>query len=100
MFKVGDEVVCVKQHSMGVLTIGKIYRVLGTSECKCGQSIDIGITDEFGSACHDCLKVFSYTTWYFDIALFRKIERHTAKEVNVHIEFVEERIEEQQPQLV
>lgn len=47
-FKIGQEVVCVKPHSQGVLKLGKVYPILGIrkEKCKCaGVVVDIGMVN-------------------------------------------------------
>jgi hypothetical protein len=33
MFEVGQKVVCIKNHSQGVVTEGKIYTIFGLKPC-------------------------------------------------------------------
>ena len=48
------KVICIKQHSRGVLTVGKIYEVSGTITC-CQVAFDVGIRiNHRGSYCEFC----------------------------------------------
>ena len=55
---IGQEIVCVKSHSQGYVTCGKIYTINGLqkSMCKCNDvDIDVGITtNNTRFACGGC----------------------------------------------
>ena len=55
-FKVGQKVVCVKDHSMGIVKKGQIFKVWDTEYC-CMPCIDIGIdinSEVLGTKCKYC----------------------------------------------
>ena len=50
------KVICIKQHSHGILAVGKIYEVYNVTTCRCGQiDFDVGISKSqlgsLGSIC-------------------------------------------------
>ena len=51
---IGQEIVCVRTHSRGIVKSGEIYKIVGlsTSKCKCSnlKLIDVGVkaTADFG----------------------------------------------------
>ena len=46
-FRIGGKVVCVRSHSLGVITKGQVFTIRGLDYCRgCGdQYIDVGITN-------------------------------------------------------
>lgn len=65
-FKVGGKVICVKDHSEGVVKKGEIFTLLNIqpSNCKCNNwELDIGIRVEkrqyfYKVGCSDCCTIF------------------------------------------
>lgn len=58
MFEVGKKVICIKEHSSGVIKKGDLFELLGMKKhkCKCGVLVlDVGIetTSPF-ERCSDC----------------------------------------------
>lgn len=88
-FKIGDEVVCIGINDINI-NDGLKY-----AHPKIGEKVTIDHIGRYG-----WLGLCEYHTHtkLFEPWNFRKLERHTAKHVNVHIKEIEERIEE--PELV
>lgn len=79
-FKVGGKVICVEDHSAGVVRKNEVFETLAISppKCKCGRlQIHVGITatsrNKVCISCHakwidDCVE------WWFDSALFLPLD--------------------------
>ena len=77
MFKIGQQVVCVKQHSQGILEVNKIYTVLNIYKCNCGRiAFDVDILNHYNtSTTCDCMKTIEpKTIWWINSKLFRPLE--------------------------
>ena len=70
------EVICIKQHSQGILTIGNPYEVYQTNSCRCGIVVfDVGITLYRKNTQCRCGSFFlSSTIWWVNSRLFAPIE--------------------------
>jgi len=69
-------VVCIKAHSQGILTVGKTYEVSGMETCGCGEvSYDIGIISPPGHRLNcDCGYRFFSEIWWVWAGLFAPLE--------------------------
>lgn len=91
-FKIGQKVVCVKNHSMKAVIKGKIYNILGYDDCGC-NGVDIGLTDPSVVAhiklyrCYSCNKYSTNTSWFISESLFAPIQEDgSTAELNLCIE--------------
>ena len=95
-FKVGQKVVCVKDHSMGIVKKGQIFTVLDTENC-CVQCIDVGVDIDskyIGTRCRFCGHL-SFKNMLFS-RLFRPLQTDTC-----HDEILEKfKSPEEQPDIV
>lgn len=67
-------VICIKQHSQGILTIGKIYEVHSTNTCRCGEiDFDIGFRHLFGIICN-CGFETNGDIWWINSNKFAPLE--------------------------
>lgn len=74
----GDEIICVKSHSQGVVKAGQIFTALAIKKngCGCILYVDIGIqTDRPLSTCPVCRKSQwkDDSIWWIDARLFRRL---------------------------
>lgn len=73
---IGQEIVCVKSHSKGVVKIGQIFIIRGLMQGCCGVKIDVGIIPPCGTMfCRHCN--YHYTTngkHWFTERLFSPLE--------------------------
>lgn len=80
MWKIGQEIVCIKTHSKGVVKRGQIYTIqaLRKSICNCYSIIiDVGINNShIGGICRTCGKtaVLDDNIWWFSEKLFAPLE--------------------------
>jgi hypothetical protein len=78
---IGQEIVCIKTHSQGLVKRGGIYTIMGLqpSKCKCeGVDINVGIVGDAKSysLCSDCHHIwfdFSSVHWFGE-QLFAPLE--------------------------
>ncbi len=81
--------ICIKQHSQGILTIGKIYEVYSTNSCRCGVfSFDIGIKSDKGVICNCNLSIDSHI-WWIRSRLFAPLEEKGEMFIEEFIELEE-----------
>lgn len=76
--KAGDDVVCVKTHSQGVVIKGRVYTVRDVlpSPCGCMTLVDVGLkTNRPMFYCNNCGMHLEKTdkAWHIGIDLFRKL---------------------------
>jgi len=96
MFKIGQEVVCIKSnvHINGNIGVkrDKTYTILNIIQCKCGNvSLDVGISmsDVAGTNC-GCGRDINYgTIWYQRSQRFRPIQLDHAFANEVIAEIIE-----------
>lgn len=81
---IGQEIVCVKSHSLGLVVRGKTYTIkaLQSSSCKCiDVEIDVGIIHDSTrftdyTQCSSCNTIFySGSTCWFGESLFAPIDQ-------------------------
>jgi len=78
---IGQEIVCIRTHSRGIVKSGQIYKIVGlsTSKCKCSNLtlIDVGIRNiaDFVKCgiCHINYRELSDAWWLHEI-LFAPLE--------------------------
>jgi len=78
---IGQEIVCIRTHSRGIVKSGEIYKIVGlsTSKCKCSNStlIDVGIKpiSNFGK-CAICYIRYEkgIDAWWLHEILFAPLE--------------------------
>ena len=78
---IGQEIVCVKTHSRGIVKSGEIYKIVGLtiSKCKCNNltliNVGINATSNFGS-CGFCNTryVKESDAWWLNEILFAPLE--------------------------
>lgn len=71
-FFVGQEVVCIKDHSWGVVKKGQEYKVLAIKQSPCCGSwrVDVGIYNPAGGSRCKCGHVIYTTTCWIGAVLF------------------------------
>ena len=82
--KVGDEVVCIKSHSQGLVIKGKNYIIAGFEKCKCVTMIVIegvyipGYDGQLMYSCSECGVVTNEHSGLngIDIKLFAQIQKN------------------------
>lgn len=76
-FKVGQEVVCVRNHSQLVIKKGQQFIVLGLDKCECGKWIvDIGVPVRDYTLCKGCGSLKQAKgVWWMGAHLFAPIQR-------------------------
>lgn len=72
MFRIGQRVVCVKNHSKGLVKAGQQYTVNGVNFC-CKPLVDVGVFT-FGKAMNCCGKRMEGNINWFSTSLFAPIE--------------------------
>ena len=96
MYKIGQQVVCVKTHSMGVTVEGQVYEVKGLHLCTCGYlSLDVGIKGKSTSPvlCHCGKLEYLGTVWLQGAKRFRPLDDL----YNTEIEELMNEVNEKQP---
>lgn len=96
MYEIGQQVVCVKTHSQGVVKEGQIYPLKGMRIGCCGQLLlDIGITPLYEyNVCGECRKSYKNTdAWWLSAELFRPLDDL----YNTEIEELMNEVNERQP---
>ena len=77
---IGQEIVCIKTHSQGVVKRGQIYTIKGLRNgiCECSPvQIDVGIKAKAAfDTCNDCgVEVLTTSEiWWFHESLFAPLE--------------------------
>jgi len=94
-FKIGEKIVCIKQHSKNILTVNKIYNVIDVRYCvRCGtQKVDIGILlnpDKNHTRCR-CSERITSPVWWLASYLFVPLEYQTCHDEL--LETVEEKLD-------
>jgi hypothetical protein len=71
-FYVGQEVVCVKDHTQGIIKNGQVFKVTSLVRICCGWNVTIGIQSRSAlTRCGDCGSVASQgSEWQFASYLF------------------------------
>jgi hypothetical protein len=77
-YRAGDEVVCIKDHSQGVVKKGEVYTAheLKRNGCGCVLLVDVGYTsDRLFTKCPSCGMNDEKTddVWWVDARLFRRL---------------------------
>ena len=96
-FKVGDEIICIKDHSRKLVRNGEVFTVKGfTRNPCCGSTIvDVGISDSTPhTTCYSCLCDYEKPKggYWFAAYIFRKIEKSSSTAKNELPEAIQERI--------
>jgi hypothetical protein len=99
MFRVGQKVVCIKSHSQGFVTKGKIYTINHIEICPiCGiVAFDVGISISelrylMGTKCH-CSYKFPIGDIYVNSELFAPIQYDIISNSEVIKEIIEEKLD-------
>ena len=95
-YTTGDEIVCIKSHSEGVVKENELYicKAILHEKCRCsGYIVDIGIRespDETGKIfCPDCNTIYEDDgIWYINATLFKKLD--TLVNINELLEVLEQ----------
>ena len=77
-YRAGDEIICIKDHSQGVVKKGEIYTAheLKRNGCGCILLVDVGyISDRQFTKCPACGMNDEKTdnVWWVDARLFRRL---------------------------
>lgn len=77
-FYPGQRVVCIRDHSQGIIKKGEVYTVLEIFKSCCFWSIDIGVVNSFGTnvGCPLCNHEFPSLNHLFAHVLFAAVEDH------------------------
>lgn len=99
IFKVGDEIICIKDHSRKIVRNGDVFTVKGfTRNPCCGSTIvDVGIKDAMpNTTCYTCLCDYQKPNGGYWLAayLFRKFEKRRKPKKNSLTDEMIERIEQ------
>ena len=97
LFKVGDEIICIKDHSRKLVRNGEVFTVKGfTRNPCCGSTIvDVGISDSTPhTTCYTCQCDYKKPNggYWFAAYLFRKIEKSSSTAMDKLPEAIQERI--------
>jgi hypothetical protein len=77
MYEIGQQVVCVKTHSQGIVKEGQVHSIKRIALCSCGYiSLDVGITFNDGNlmVCTCGKKESINGTWWLGAKLFRPLD--------------------------
>ena len=77
-YRAGDEIVCIKDHSQGVVKKGQVYTAehLQRMDCGCIYLVDVGLkSDRPFTMCGVCGTKHDKTDdiWWVDARLFRRL---------------------------
>jgi len=77
-YRAGDEIVCIRDHSQGVVKKGEVYTAhkLQRNSCGCLLYVDVGIkSDRPFTRCPACETNDEKTddVWWIDARLFRRL---------------------------
>lgn len=99
---IGQEIVCVKSHSQGVVKKDRIYTIKGIMQSCCHISLDVGMkqTDRTGSGlfqlqCNLCNKsepITTDNTWWFGESLFAPLMDISELESILNKEQIKEKV--------
>ena len=97
MCEIGQQVVCVKTHSMGAVKEGQIHTTQGIKVCDCGNlTLDVGVRDN-GSRpyliCTKCNRITKTPIWWINAVNFRPLDDL----YNTEIEELMNEVNEKQP---
>ena len=53
---IGQDVVCIKTHSKGIVKEGEIFNIIGLQKICCGINLDVGIKTDFDAINCGCGK--------------------------------------------
>ena len=81
-YRAGDEIICIKDHSQGIVKKGQIYTAehLQRMDCGCIYLVDIGLkSDRPFTMCAVCETKHDKTDniWWIDARLFRRLLTHS-----------------------
>lgn len=72
------KVVCIKQHSQGILTVGKVYEIFNTRTCACGRvcfDVDIQNPNVLRWSCGKCgCSIDNCPVWWISSDRFAPLE--------------------------
>ena len=96
-FKVGDEIICIKDHSRKLVRNGEVFTVKGfTRNPCCGSTIvDVGIPGSNpNTTCYTCQCSYKKPNggYWFAAYIFRKIENSSSARKSELPEAIQERI--------
>ena len=87
-YTVGDEIVCVRTHSQGVVKEGQIFTCLGLQKSPCQECatylVDVGVKsrNELGDVITHCSRLHQYDkpriddgVWWFNATMFRNLQK-------------------------
>ena len=82
-------VICIKQHSHGILTVGKIYEVCDMTTCNCGKVLfNIDLVSIPGVVCKCGFKLGG-NVWWVNSKLFAPLEEKGQMFIEEFIELEE-----------
>ena len=83
-FKIGQEVVCVKSHSQGIVKAGELYIIKDLKLCASCKTldIDVGIINPTTHTGCFCGKTFKSKASWFNYSLFKPLDELYNKELN------------------
>ena len=95
MFEVGQKVVCIKNHSQGVVIEGKIYTIFGLKPCTSCKllRLDVGVSTPRDGICSCGTKHDQNGIHWIASQLFRPLDDEFATSV---LENILEQIKEEQ----
>ncbi len=81
MWYIGQKVICIKDHSQGVVKKGEIYTIKGITKCvSCREvSLDIGIIYSLPTYCADCEIIISIGSRNIYSGLFKPLKEQEYK---------------------
>ena len=87
-YTIGDEIVCVRTHSQGIVKEGQIFTCLGLKKSPCQKCasylVNIGIksSNKIGEVFTHCSNLHQYDkptiddgNWWFNVTLFRSLQK-------------------------
>jgi hypothetical protein len=97
-FKVGDEVICIRDHTEKIVRNGDVFRVKGLESNPCCGSIivDVGVrSNRPYTKCYTCQCSYKKDdgNYWFAAMLFRKIQKGRKDKSDALPEELQERIE-------
>ena len=74
MFFIGQDIVCVKTHSMGIVKEGRVYSINSLRKGCCEIDIDVGIRKQGHVSVCDCGDREKTDIWWLSERLFKPLD--------------------------